>query len=302
MRVVRDLARTNLAYSLLEIALVWIVIAALFLISGKLNLFISALVMIPTITCLQQALLTLLHDSWHGLLCKNKRANDFIGKYLISFPCIKLWGRLKREHLEHHKYLGLRDSDPTFSLYAFDHEEPRNRLGRFLFNRLGGRVLGAIQVALSSRRPKEGAITVAKKDLWVEIGSIAAMQSLLVLCITSVAPFWTYIVFWCVPLFTTTAACNLIRTFCEHASPISDDIPAARRLISFQSSLPELAFIAPLHFNYHAEHHLNMSVPHYRLPELRRRMEAAGPLGFPVRLTYLEVLREHFATKSRRDI
>jgi len=280
----------------------WSVVAFAFLLIGKVNSYVAGVAMLLVIACLQQALLTLLHDSWHGLLCKNRKINDFVGKYLISFPCIKLWTRLKREHLEHHKHLGLRDSDPTFTLYAFEPGEPRDRPARFIVSRLGGRILETMMGAVSSRKPKESAVGVSKRDLWKELVSIALMQGLLFLAIASIAPWWTYIVFWCIPFFTTTAVCNLIRTFCEHASPLSDDVPAARRLISFKSNLLEVAFIAPLHFNYHAEHHLNMWVPHYRLPELRRRMEAAGRLGFPVRSTYLEVLREHFSKKSPSEV
>ncbi len=308
---IQNLSRTNLAYSLFEIAAVWICIASCFLLIGKTHAYVIGVVAFMLLTCLQQALLTLLHDSWHGLLCKNRKINDFVGRYVISFPCIKLWVRLKQEHLQHHVHLGLRDSDPTFVLYGFETGERRDKLFRFVFSRLGGRVLETISGAISFKKPMQTAAKLqwpqpkeiywgSKGRLWKELVSILGTQCLIAWGISAVAPWWAYIVFWFVPLFTSTAACNLIRTFCEHSNPFSDDVPPAGRLLSFKSNWLELAFIAPLHFNYHAEHHLNMSVPHYRLPELRRGMEAGGPLAFPVRSTYFAVLREHFGTKVRR--
>ncbi len=299
-----NLSRPNVVYSLGEILGIWVLIAACFVIIGRVNPFVFAIPMLLVMTILQQALLTLLHDSWHGLLSRNRRLNVFLGKYLISFPTIKLWNRLKREHLEHHAHLGDRDADPTFLLYGFEPGEPRDKPVRFAFMRLGGRILETIWRATQlNDGPKKDSYWGSKSDLRKELGSIMVLQAVLFLGIWAVAPWWTYFAFWVFPFFTTTAACNLIRTFCEHAHPVSDDgVPPASRLISFRSNPVEVAFIAPLHFNYHAEHHLNMSVPHYRLPELRRRMEEAGPLGFPIRSTYLEVLREYFGRTSSSEI
>src|SRR5439155_23861073 len=112
------LSRTNLAYSRFGIGAFSIFIASCFLLIRKTHAYVIGVVAFMLLTCLQQALLTLLHDSWHGLLCKNRKINDFVGRYVISFPCIKLWVRLKQEHLRHHANLGLGDSDPTFVLYG----------------------------------------------------------------------------------------------------------------------------------------------------------------------------------------
>jgi fatty acid desaturase len=41
----------------------------------------------------------------------------------------------------------------------------------------------------------------------------------------------------------------------------------------------ERIFIAPNHVNYHLEHHLLMTVPHYRLPRLHRLLRERGVLA-----------------------
>jgi fatty acid desaturase len=298
----RDLAATNLSYSLLEISGIWFLIGCSFLLLGRFSagtgLILACLLLFPVVTCLQQALLTLLHDSWHGLLTPNRAINDLIGRYLLSYPSIKLWGRLKREHLDHHRHLGERESDPTFLLYGFELGEARGRPARFAFNRLGGRVLDTVWRAFTGHSRAHAASTEGywglKGDLWKELLSILVMQLLVAWAISVLASWWAYVILWCIPLFTSTALCNLIRTFAEHSAPGSDDVSPDDRLVSFRSSWLELAFIAPLHFNYHAEHHRYMGVPHYRLPELRRRLSDAGPLGFSIRESYWEVLRQHF--------
>ncbi len=306
---IRDLSRTNLAYSLSEVSGTWGLIAVCFLLTGRTRSVVAYVGLALAMISLQQALLTLLHDSWHGHFARNKKLNDLMGKYFISFPCAKLWGRLKREHLLHHAYLGLREDDPTFLLYGYEAGEPRDRPMRFALKRLGGRLIEIIVSAVSGRAPAAGAEQpeapaqkssgVADARLGPELLWIAASQCVLFWAISRVAPWWAYFVLWLFPLATITPLLNLIRTFCEHAHPVTDDaVHPDERLISFRSNWLELMFVAPFHFNYHAEHHLYMQVPHYRLPALRRRMEGTwGRIGFPIRSSYVRVLLEHFGSR-----
>jgi fatty acid desaturase len=46
--------------------------------------------------------------------------------------------------------------------------------------------------------------------------------------------------------------------------------------------------VAPLHVNYHQEHHLMASVPYYRLPLMHRLLQ--DKLTLPAAPGYLEVL------------
>ena len=50
--------------------------------------------------------------------------------------------------------------------------------------------------------------------------------------------------------------------------------------------------VAPHHVNYHLEHHLLMTAPHYRLPKMHRMLRARGALaGRHIAKNYREVLR-----------
>lgn len=55
----------------------------------------------------------------------------------------------------------------------------------------------------------------------------------------------------------------------------------------------ERALIAPNGVNYHLEHHLLMTVPHYNLPRLHRMLRDRGVLDNAlIAHGYLSVLRE----------
>ena len=50
--------------------------------------------------------------------------------------------------------------------------------------------------------------------------------------------------------------------------------------------------------NYHIEHHLYASVPHYNLPELHREMAARGMLEGAEVVSFRATLRKIFASRA----
>jgi fatty acid desaturase len=55
--------------------------------------------------------------------------------------------------------------------------------------------------------------------------------------------------------------------------------------------------IFPHHVNYHIEHHLYASVPHYHLPELHREMASRGLLEGAELLAFRFTLKKIFADR-----
>jgi fatty acid desaturase len=56
--------------------------------------------------------------------------------------------------------------------------------------------------------------------------------------------------------------------------------------------------IFPHQVNYHIEHHLYASVPHYNLPRLHREMHARGMLANAELVPFASTLRKIFAEKA----
>jgi fatty acid desaturase len=86
-----------------------------------------------------------------------------------------------------------------------------------------------------------------------------------------------YLVLWVLPLVTVVQAILRLRAIAEHGATtdFSSPLTAARTNVA-PAWLAWLLF--PHHVNYHIEHHLYASVPHYNLPALHREMASRGVL------------------------
>ena len=73
---------------------------------------------------------------------------------------------------------------------------------------------------------------------------------------------------------------------------VPDRLDPVRNTRTTRASWLERLFIAPNFVNYHLEHHLLMTVPHYQLPRLHRLLRERGALAEEcVASGYPEVLR-----------
>jgi len=110
-----------------------------------------------------------------------------------------------------------------------------------------------------------------------------------------------YLVLWILPLVTVVQAILRLRAIAEHGATtdFSSPLTAARTNV-LPGWLEWLIF--PHHVNYHIEHHLYASVPHYNLPRLHREMAARGVLDgaevVPFRATLGKIFAERRAATS----
>jgi fatty acid desaturase len=96
---------------------------------------------------------------------------------------------------------------------------------------------------------------------------------------------------WVVAWFTTHTLVTRLRSIAEHALTPDRSDP----LRNTRTVLPawwERLLLAPNRVNYHLEHHLLMTVPHYHLPRLHRLLRERGALDHAcVERGYWSVLR-----------
>jgi fatty acid desaturase len=96
---------------------------------------------------------------------------------------------------------------------------------------------------------------------------------------------------WLGAWFTTYSLVMRIRSIAEHAM-VDDPADEMKNTRTTVASLWERLFIAPNRVNFHLEHHLLMTVPHYNLPKLHRRLRESGVLADAcVTRGYADVLR-----------
>ena len=95
---------------------------------------------------------------------------------------------------------------------------------------------------------------------------------------------------WVGAWFTTYSLVMRIRSIAEHAMvpDITDELKNTRTTLA---SWWERLLLAPNRVNFHLEHHLLMTVPHYHLPRLHRLLRERGVLeGACVTRGYASVL------------
>jgi len=106
-----------------------------------------------------------------------------------------------------------------------------------------------------------------------------------------------YLVLWVLPLVTVVQAILRLRAIAEHGATHDFSSPlTAARTNTGPAWLEWLIF--PHHVNFHIEHHLYASVPHYNLRALHREMTARGMLETAEVLSFDRTLGKIFADRA----
>ena len=205
---------------------------------------------------LQHHLATLQHDAIHYLLFSRRWLNDFVGRYLTGYP-VGLTMGYRRFHLAHHRHLG-DEGDPDLPNYA---GFPA-RLAKLLT--VTARNLSGVSVWSQARAERSG-------DAPRELVGLAATQMAIFGAFALAGSWHLYFALWLLPLVTWTKTLSQLRNVVEHV-----DVPSGKeqcpRWRTIYCGAIEGFFVAPLNFNYHAEHHLYPTVPFYNLPKLHSRL------------------------------
>ena len=237
----------------------------------------------------QLGLAILMHEAAHGLLHPNRRANDIAGEWLCAAPVGATLSSYRPYHLGHHKHTQTED-DPDLGLSAH-FPVTRASLKRKVVRDLTGQTflkqrLGLVRMAADGR----GAAGLPTGDVPRAAPFLVTNAALLAFLIAlGAGP--AYLV-WLVAMATWFPLATRLRNIAEHACVASDDDPYTHARTT-HANLVERALIAPYWVNYHAEHHLFMWLPCYRLPRAYRVLRQRG-LANRIKTApgYLDVLRE----------
>ncbi|MBA4748294.1 MAG: fatty acid desaturase family protein [Sphingopyxis sp.] len=253
----------------------------------------------------QLGLSILMHDAAHGLLHPSRRANNFLGQWLTGAATGSDLAAYRTYHLRHHKYTQQAE-DPDLPLSApFPTSRAslirkvvrdltgqtfwKQRSGQFAlaFKGLTAIVRGqaesdgrdtragtpfnkADEAATSLTSGNGGAVIVAKS-----VGRFLAVQIIL-LALSLALWGWTPFLLWLAALATTFQLFLRLRNIAEHAcTSVGSDDPFSHARTT-RANMLERATVAPYWVNYHAEHHLFMGVPCYRLAEVHRLLGQRG--------------------------
>ena len=226
----------------------------------------------------------MMHEASHRSLFEGRAVNDWVGNWLCAYP---VWSDLRPYrpyHLQHHARTGSPE-DPDIGLvkpFPITQASFRRKVWRDLSGQTGAkfaraawhRSFGSWEDPIARRAAIGVAVTNA-----VLLGILAAFgrPELYLL--------------WAGAWLTTNTLVTRIRAIAEHALTPDPNDPLGNTRTT-RASTWERLFIAPNRVNYHLEHHLLMTVPHYNLPRMHALLGERGVLDHAcVAPNYLNVLR-----------
>lgn len=223
----------------------------------------------------QLGLAILMHEAAHGGLSADRRLNDVLGHWLCAVPVGASLTAYRPYHLAHHKY-AQQPEDPDLGLSA-PFPVTRASLRRKMVRDLTGqtffkqRVLFAFKAFASPRDEDmaEGAVVTGRS-----IAPFLLANAALLAAAVAAGLWWAYFVLWLLPMATWFPMVTRLRNIAEHACVAESATDPFRAARTTRASWWERAFIAPYWVNFHAEHHLFMHVPCWKLPALHRAVRA----------------------------
>ncbi|PZQ22175.1 MAG: fatty acid desaturase [Sphingopyxis macrogoltabida] len=272
----------------------------------------------------QLGLAILMHDAAHGALHPNRRINNFLGQWLSGAAVGSDLIAYRTYHLQHHKFTQ-QPEDPDLSL-SKPFPTTRASLGRKILRDVTGQTFfkqraaqftlafRGLKAMLRGEKPASGGagtkagtpfnkqsddgMTSPTVDLAGTIAVTRAVGRFLVVQAVLLAASlllygWTPYLLWLAGLATTFQLYLRIRNIAEHACTTTGSQDPFTHARTTHAGWIARATVAPYWVNYHAEHHLFMGVPCYRLPQVHAALGRAGKHeAMTIAPGYLAVMRQ----------
>ena len=287
---IKDLLAMRDWRSWLSVATNWVLIAAAFALVVRWPNPATIVLALFVIGARQLGFAVLMHEAAHRSLFSNRRVNDFVGNWLCAFP---IWSDLRPYrpyHLQHHAK-NWTDEDPDLALanpFPITRSSMRRKVWRDLSGQTGFKRLRATvrrDLGLSRGRVKRNF------DAGIEAFHGVLLTNAILLAILALAGHPALYLLWIGAWLTSYSLVMRIRSIAEHAM-IPDPADEMNNTRTTVARWWERLLIAPNRVNFHLEHHLLPTVPHYNLPRMHRMLRERGALGTACVTTgYRDVLR-----------
>ena len=202
------------------------------------------------------------HEAAHRLLFTNRRANDLIGRWVLSYPTYTPFKAYRRAHFAHHRD-EMGPDEPDLLLYhgyPIPTDSWHRKLRRDLFGVSGYKNFRGLFRQLAKRAPEAWQILATHVVL---LGaSIAVMRPL------------AYVA-WIAAWSTLWRFSNRLRAIAEHGGMERSSDRRRTTHVVRQSWLAR-ATIVPYNTGWHLAHHVDMGVPWRNLPRLHAELVRSG--------------------------
>ena len=206
---------------------------------------------------------TLGHEAVHRTLFTNRTLNDWVGRWVLSYPSWVPFEQYRRGHLDHHRdEMGPREPDMAlYRNYPVSRASLRRKLVRDASGQTGWKLLRGLLRAARKRKP-----TAIR---------ILACQVPIALAFTAVGRPELYLFLWLLPHLTVWRVINRLRAIAEHGGLTrSKD----RRETTHHVKQSRLAgfFLVPHNIGFHLAHHVDMGVCCWNLPRMHDELVRSG--------------------------
>ena len=256
----------------------------------------APLAVAPLISHLQYRLVLSGHEAVHGTLCWPTALNEAIGVAGQALVGVN-FASYRVQHLDHHRARTVAD-DPDGHIYGPIIAQPPGwrRWALWFFGTALEVARKVVQKGVGSvgtdqrAAPPPDSVALSR---WHTVIVVLAQLALVLGGWRVTGRVTGYLEIWFAPLMLTVLV-NRTRILVEHGLALLEGLPAKRGVPTIDLLAPwwERWFFAPFLFNYHASHHLHLTVPHYNLPQLHAALDAAGTPGCAgVPSSYVAALR-----------
>lgn len=207
----------------------------------------------------------LAHEAAHRLMFRNKKLNDFFGKWFLAYPAFIPFSFYRISHFSHHRD-ELGPKEPDLSLYRdypISKASFKRKLSRDGFGVSGWKNLKVLIKAIFNKVARPIALPI-----------IATQVALLLVCILAGYPL-AYFGLWLIPWMTSWRVLNRLRAIAEHGG-MKQSSDRRETTHHVKQHLIARFFIVPFNAGWHLAHHTDMGVPWRNLPKLQMELEAAG--------------------------
>jgi fatty acid desaturase len=224
---------------------------------------------LPSLVLLGRAhaqLAALMHEAAHRLLFRERRLNDWVGRWIVGYPSFAPTDAYRRLHMAHHRQeFGPDEPDlPLYNGYPITSDSLRRKLVRDATGRTGWTLM---KNQLRAFRSPDGR---ARRTIW----SILLVQLVILAVMASFGRPWLYLL-WLGSYLTVWRVINRLRAIAEHggmkASPDRRETTHSVR----QHCLAR-CFLVPYNIGWHLAHHVDSGVPFRNLPRYHRLLIDAG--------------------------
>jgi fatty acid desaturase len=251
---------------------------------------LTVVLAIAVIGTRQMGLAVLMHEAAHRTLFTNRIVNDVVGNWLCAYP---VWSDLvpyRRYHLQHH-VKNWTAEDPDLNL-ATPFPVTVASMRRKIWRDLSGQTAWK-RVKYTLKRDLGVGMNVQQfgsNGSWRNLRGVM-ITNLFLLGVLAACGHAALYLLWIGAWFTTHHLVVRLRSIAEHALIPNPNDPL-RNTRTIRPCWWERLFVAPNFVNYHLEHHLIMTVPHYNLPRMHRILRDRGVLqGACVEQGYLGLLK-----------